>query len=135
MSFPRIILVLLLSCCPALYAQPRATVLLLAHYDVARQSPIASMVYLKPVSERVMLNGFLESWRNNADGFPASEWSVFSKHWASYTLTSRLSLSTEVELLYNRAGVAFQFPSMMQFTPGHPKLYVTPKFGVQYRLL
>jgi hypothetical protein len=135
MFFRRMILLLLPGLVSAVYAQPHATVLVSAHYDVARQSPIASMVYLKPVSQRMMVNGFLESWRNNADGFPSEEWSVFSKHWVQYALTNRLSLSTEVEFLYNRAGVAFQFPSVMQFTPGHPRLYVTPKFGVQYRIL
>ena len=118
----------------ALPTHAQTTMLVGAHYDVARQAPIASLVYQKP-TRGVFVNGFLEAWRNNDTGFPADEWSVLSKHWISRGLTDRLSLSVEVEFLYNRAGVAFTYPRPVEYRPGDPRLHVTPKLGLMYRVL
>jgi hypothetical protein len=110
-------------------AQP---VIVSAHYDVAREAPIASVVYSRLVGP-VFVNGFLEAWRNGPTGFPANEWSVFSKHWVSRRITERVSLSVELEVLYNRAGVAFSFPAPIDFRPGERRLHVAPKVGLSFR--
>jgi hypothetical protein len=117
------------------HAQPKPMVLIGSHYDLARQAPIASVVYQVPVADRVFVNGFAEAWQNNDRAYPAGEPSIFSKHWISYSLTPRLSLSTEVEWIWNRAGVDFLWPREMQFQPGNRRVYVTPKIGATYRVL
>lgn len=117
-------------------AQPEPMVLVGAHYDVARQTAIGQAVYLTPVVDKLVLNGFLEVWNNNDTGFPANQVSVFSKHWLEYPLTDRLNASLNLEILYNRAGVDFKWPSQMQFEPNeHRGPYVTPKIGFTYRVL
>lgn len=117
-------------------AQPQPTLLVGAHYDVFRQAPIASAVYLAPIRPRLTLNGFLEVWTNNEKGYPASQGSVFSKHWLDYAFTDRLAGSLNLEIIYNRAGVDFTWPREMQFEPDeHRGPYVTPKLGFTYRIL
>lgn len=107
-----------------------------AHYDVNRQAPIGQAVYLAPLRSRLTLNGFLEIWANNEKGYPASQGSVFSKHWLDYAVTDRLAASLNVEFLYNRAGVDFKWPREMQFEQDrHRGPYVTPKIGFTYRIL
>lgn len=117
----------------AVPAQAQTSIIASAHYDVAREAPIAAVVYTKPM-KRVFVTGFVETWKNNKTGFPGGEWSVFSKHWISKGITPRLSFSVEVELLYNRAGVAFTFPRPVDYRYGNPRLHVTPKIGLSYRL-
>lgn len=113
-------------------AQPQTMVLVNGHFDVARQSPIASVVYQKPVSEKIFVNGFVETWWNTDIGLPAEQWTVFSKNWVSYALTPRFSTSVEVELLFNRPGVAIKFPEEMMFQ--EQKAYIIPKIGFSYRV-
>ena len=113
-------------------AQPQTTVLVNAHFDVARQAPIASVVYQHPFGEKFFANGFVEAWWNTDIGFPDEKVTVFSKNWVSYSLTDRLSTSVEVEFLYNRPGVAIKFPREITFQ--EEKAYVIPKIGFSYRL-
>lgn len=122
----------LIALCVPVKAQPQTTVLVSAHFDVARQAPIASIVYQKPVMNRVLVNGFLEAWYNTELGFPQKKWTLFSKNWISYSLTPRLSTSIEVEMLYNRPGVAIKWPVEILFQPD--KAYVIPKVGFTYRV-
>lgn len=113
-------------------AQPETQILLTSHFDIARQAPIASVVYQHPVAERVFVNGFVEAWWNTDLGLPQKKVTVFSKNWVSYSVTPRLSTSVEVEFLYNRPGVAIKFPQEITFQ--EEKVYVIPKIGFAYRV-
>lgn len=113
-------------------AQPETQILLTSHFDIARQAPIASVVYQHPVAERVFVNGFVEAWWNTDLGLPQEKVTLFSKNWVSYALTSRLSTSVELEFLYNRPGVAIKFPQEITFQ--EEKVYVIPKIGFAYRV-
>lgn len=104
------------------------------HYEVARQQPIVTLVHQTPIYGKWFSNGFVDVWRNPKNGYPANEWSLFSKHWVTRPVTDNLSVSIGMEVLYNRAGVSFQFPKEMNFRPNNPKVYVNPKIGLQYKL-
>ena len=103
-----------------------------AHYDVARQSPIASVVYQEPVTKRLYVNGFAEVWWNPEEAFPANETVVFSKHWVSYQIAGPLSLSAEIEVSRNMAGAFARWPRRMPFQEGTWR--VNPKIGVSVNL-
>lgn len=106
-----------------------------SHYDVVRQQPIASVVYQTPLPGPFRANGFVETWRNPENGYPASEWSVFSKSWVTYPITSRLSGSVGLEVVFNRPGVNTQWPMKTEFTPGPPRrVYAMPKVGLSYKV-
>lgn len=110
-----------------------------AHYDVVRQAPIVGFNYAQPVfpktfKGKVFAAGFVESWYNPKDtpAFPSDRWTVFSKNWISYSLTSRLSLSTEIEVSRNMAGAWSRWPEVMPFVPD--RWHVEPKIGIQLDL-
>ena len=103
-----------------------------AHYDVARQSPIASVVYQEPVTKRLFVNGFTEVWWNPEEAFPANEAVVFSKHWISYEIAGPLSLSAEIEVSRNMAGAFSRWPRRVPFREDTWR--VNPKIGVSVNL-
>lgn len=106
-----------------------------AHYDTRRQQPIMSAVHDTPLPGKFFATGFVEVWRNSESvGYPAGEWTMFSKHWVTYPLTDKLSASVGLEALVNRPGVAFQWPKEAVFRPGNRSLYITPKIGLTYQL-
>lgn len=106
-----------------------------AHYDTRRQQPIVSAIHDTPLPGKFFATGFVEMWRNPTEvGYPAGEWSVFSKHWITRPLVEDLSVSVGLELLMNRPGVAFQWPQKATFRPGDRSVYVTPKIGLTYQV-
>lgn len=106
-----------------------------SHYDAVRQQPIASVIYKMPLPGSLRINGFVETWRNPENGYPAEEWSVFSKSWVTYSLTDRLSGSVGLEVVFNRPGVNTQWPFRTRFTPGSPRrVYAMPKIGLSYKV-
>lgn len=123
---------LLLMLVPASNAQPQTSVIASAHYDVARQAPIGSVVYQKPLPGSLFLNGFVEAWYNPPEAYPPKKAVLFSKHWISYPLTRRLSVSTEVEISRNMAGAWARFPEPVPFE--EDRFHVQPKVGISYRI-
>jgi len=105
-----------------------------AHYDAARGNPIVSINHDTPLPGPLFATGFVEAWRNPENGFPAEEWSLFSKQWVKYPLTGRLSASVGGEMLYNRAGASIQHPAEINFRPQDPKLHVLPKVGMTLKI-
>lgn len=88
-----------------------------------------------PLPGSLRINGFVETWRNPKNGYPAEEWSVFSKSWVTYPLTDRLSGSVGLEVVFNRPGVNTQWPFRTRFTPGSPRrVYAMPKIGLSYKV-
>lgn len=106
-----------------------------SHYDVRRQQPIMALVHDTPLPGKFFSTGYVEVWRNSERvGYPGGEWTLFSKHWITYPLTKRLSVSAELSFMLNRPGVAFQWPKEAVFQPGDRSLYFTPKIGLSYQI-
>jgi hypothetical protein len=115
-------------------AQPKPFLLASAHYDLQKEIPIIEVVYEIPALP-FFINGFFEIEYDHTGGILHDEWAVMSRHWVSYSLTRRLSLSVETEVSYNHARGWRRWPTEEFFDPTDPKLYVQPKIGFQYRLI
>lgn len=105
-----------------------------AHYDIKKQSAIYSFVYAKPIGG-LFLNGFAEVWHtpNKPDlVYPANKWVVQSKHWLSVEVAHRLSVSTEVQVMYNLPDAWATYPDRQPFSTD--KWSAFPKIGFQYRV-
>jgi len=120
-----------------LFAAPlqSQSLLVTSHYDVARETPIFGTVYDYPVSERVFVTGFAELWYNPENyAFPEDSWPLFSKHWVSYALSDRFSLSVEMEISRNLPGAWSRSPIVGSYTFEPDKWYVQPKVGASFRV-
>lgn len=109
-------------------------VYLSSHFDIRRQQPIVAVVHETPLPGPFFGNGYVEAWRNPSNGVPASEWTLFSKHWITYPVSDRLSVSLGLAFIYNRPGVNFQWPRQTTFFEDGRGPYFTPKIGLQYRI-
>ena len=125
------LIVLILAMATPSFAQ---SVIVSALYDINRDAPIVAVSHSRPLPHGLFLVGFAEAWMNSSIGFPANEWSFFSKHWISKGVTKRLSVTMGVEASYNRAGIDFVYPFKAIYNPTSPKVYITPKIGFSYRV-
>ncbi len=107
-----------------------------SHFDLSRETPIFGSNYSYPVSEKVLIVGFAEMWYNPENyAYPENSWPVFSKHWVSYELTSRLSLSMEIEVSRNLAGAWSRSSILGAYTFEPDRWYAQPKIGASFRVL
>ncbi len=106
-----------------------------SHYDIAREAPIFGTNYNYALTEDVFLVGFAEMWYNPENyAYPEDSWPVFSKHWVSYALTSRFSLSVELEISRNLPGAWSRSPVIGSYTFEPDRWHVQPKVGASFRV-
>lgn len=106
-----------------------------SHYDLAREAPIFGANYNYAFSEDIYLVGFAEMWYNPEHyAFPEDSWPVFSKHWVSYALTSRLSLSVELEISRNLPGAWSRSPVIGTYTFEPDRWHLQPKVGASFQV-
>ena len=107
-----------------------------SHYDIARETPIFGTNYSYPVSEKVHVVGFAEMWYNpEGYAYPENSWPVFSKHWVTYGLTSRFSLSMELEISRNLPGAWSRSSILSSYSFEPDRWHAQPKIGASFRLL
>ncbi len=109
-------------------AQP---ILVSAHYDIGRDTPILSATYGQVLPAGFFAAGFAEVWYNHDQQYPPSRWVLFSKHWISRRVYGPVSASVEIEIIKNRAGVDFR---AFDVWGGTRKVYVTPKVGLTIKV-
>ena len=107
-----------------------------SHYDIARETPIFGTNYSYPVSEKVHVVGFAEMWYNpEGYAYPEDSWPVFSKHWVTYGLTSRFSLSMELEISRNLPGAWSRSSILSSYSFEPDRWHAQPKIGASFRLI
>lgn len=106
-----------------------------SHYDIARETPIFGTTYSYPLSENAQVVGFAEMWYNPENyAFPESKWPVFSKHWVTYDLSSRFSLSMELEISRNLPGAWARSSVLGSYIFEPDRWHAQPKVGASFRV-
>ncbi|MEX0945671.1 MAG: hypothetical protein WDZ38_08330 [Balneolaceae bacterium] len=107
-----------------------------SHYDIARETPIIGTNYSYPISENMLIVGFAEMWYNPENyAYPEESWPIFSKHWVTYELTPRFSLSMELEVSRNLAGAWSRSSILGAYLFEPDRWHAQPKIGASFRVL
>lgn len=107
----------------------RADITIGGFYDAERRLIITEANWFAKLPSMWSAYGFVEAYRNPAQGYPPESNVLFGKAWLMYGVTKDVSIGTELEFGYNNAGM---YSRTRPFQPD--EFRVIPKLGVSIKL-